>query len=85
MPWHCPACSTVIRHSDTEDLPSVNERYRCHVCRLSLNFSDKLRKLVIEDFEADHYVEPAEPERAKSLPAPLQSRQKARRRLARSR
>jgi hypothetical protein len=36
MPWHCPACQTVVLHNELEDRPSAGVRYRCHVCRLEL-------------------------------------------------
>ena len=83
MPWHCPACSTIIRHSDVEERPSALERYRCHVCRLSLNFDEKASKLVIADFEDDHYVQPDEPKPSRTLPTPLNDRRKTGRKPAR--
>ena len=76
MPWHCPACGTVIRHSEVETVPSANERYRCHVCRLSLNFDVQAAKLVIAEFESDHYVQPDEPKPPRILPTPLHNRRK---------
>jgi hypothetical protein len=79
MPWHCPACSTVIRHSDVEERPVARERYRCHVCRLSLNFDEQLSKLVIEEFESDHYVQPDEPKRPNTFPSTVPNRGKTRR------
>jgi hypothetical protein len=86
MSWNCPACSTVLRHSDVDTMPSSNERYRCHVCRLSLNFDAQTRKLVITEFEGDHegdhYVQPAEPKPARRLPTPVDDRRKETRRPA---
>src|SRR3954471_15180041 len=65
---------------------SSNERYRCHVCRLSLNFDAQTRKLVVTEFEGDHdgdhYVQPAEPKPARRLPTPVDDRRKETRRPA---
>jgi len=82
MPWHCPACSTVIRHSAVEERPVAHERYRCHVCRLTLNFDEQSSKLVIEEFEADHYIQPDVAKPARRLPTPVDDSRKLRRKSA---
>ncbi len=70
MPWHCPACNSIIKHSEHDPKPRVGERYRCHVCRLSLEFDGSVDKLTIAPLETDHYVEP-EPARARAIPSPV--------------
>jgi hypothetical protein len=47
MPWHCPACRSVIRHRDEEELPQPGQTYRCHVCRLELVYDNDKRRLVV--------------------------------------
>ncbi len=70
MPWHCPACNSIIRHSEVDPKPHVGERYRCHVCRLSLEFDGGADKLTIAPLEADHHVK-ALPARARAIPSPV--------------
>lgn len=70
MPWHCPACNSIIRHSEPDPKPRVGERYRCHVCRLSLEFDANIDKLTIAPLETDHYVQP-QPARARAIPSPV--------------
>ena len=57
MPWHCPACNTIINHGLLETRPTIGERYRCHVCRLELHFNGDTGKLKIAPLEVDHHVE----------------------------
>jgi len=45
MPWTCPACSSIIRHSDFEEQPRPGVHYRCHVCRLDLIMDPPTMKL----------------------------------------
>jgi hypothetical protein len=47
MPWRCPACGNVIKHDDSAPTPRVGTRYRCHVCRLGLEYRPDAKKLVI--------------------------------------
>ena len=70
MPWHCPACNSIIRHSEPDPRPRVGERYRCHICRLTLEFDGAADKLWIAPLEDEHPVEPAPP-RARAIPAPI--------------
>jgi hypothetical protein len=55
VPWHCPACRTTIQHNALEDRPRSGEIYRCHVCRLSLEFDEGSNKLIVAplDFDGD--------------------------------
>ena len=62
MPWHCPACTTQIRHNPAEASPDPGARYRCHVCRLELQFDSGTRTLIVVPLEAEHEPErPASP------------------------
>jgi hypothetical protein len=71
VPWHCPACNSIIRHNELDPKPRVGERYRCHVCRLALDFDGGIEKLVIADLEVDHAVAD-EPRRGRrTLPTPV--------------
>jgi hypothetical protein len=47
MPWHCPACQTIIRHDEQTDRPRTGVRYRCHVCRLELIVDERTNKLML--------------------------------------
>jgi hypothetical protein len=75
MPWHCPACSTVIRHNEADAAPAAGHRYRCHVCRLTLDFDGKMKKLVIAPLKSDHHVE-ADVQRPRTIPAPVSGRRR---------
>ena len=70
MAWNCPACNTVLRHSELVSKPRAGERYRCHICRLSLDFDESLDRLVVAPFEADHQPDRSVIERARTLPPP---------------
>ena len=70
VPWHCPACNSTIRHSEADPKPRVGERYRCHVCRLSLEFDPATDKLTTTPLDLDHHVKPSAP-RVRALPAPV--------------
>ena len=71
MAWSCPACSTVLRRGELESKPQPGERYRCYVCRLSLDFDPDLDRLVVAPFETDHATSPTATTRARTLPPPL--------------
>jgi hypothetical protein len=69
MPWRCPACRSEITHNPLDRRPPKGEQFRCHVCRLTLEFDPALDKLVIAPFETDHEV--ASPRRAPAKRIPL--------------
>ena len=79
MAWNCPACSTALRHSELEAKPRAGERYRCHICRLSLDFDAKLDRLVVAPFETDHQPDQNIVERPRTLPPPYTPKQKPKR------
>jgi hypothetical protein len=70
VPWHCPACNTVLRHGELDSKPEAGARYRCHICRLTLDFDADLGKLVVAPFETDHASE-FPPSRSRTLPSPI--------------
>jgi hypothetical protein len=47
MPWTCPACGSVIRHSEIEEMPRVGAQYRCHICRLELVMDTVSHRLIV--------------------------------------
>ena len=47
MPWQCPACQTLIQHSQVESEPRYSVVYRCHICRLELVFDPDASKLTL--------------------------------------
>jgi len=47
MPWRCPACSTIIRHKETERTPRAGTRYRCYVCRIGLEYQTAANKMIV--------------------------------------
>jgi hypothetical protein len=47
LPWRCPACREVIRHSEIEEQPRPNAVYRCVVCRLELQLDPATGLLVV--------------------------------------
>ncbi len=53
MPWHCPACRTVINHDPLDKRPTQGEQFRCHVCRLALEFDPASERLIVAPFEND--------------------------------
>ena len=53
MPWHCPACQALIRHSDMEERPRPRQIYRCHICRLDLTFDAQIQKLTIAPLDSE--------------------------------
>jgi len=71
MAWSCPACSTVLRRGELESKPQPGERYRCYVCRLSLDFDPELDRLVVAPFETDDPSSSTPPARARTLPSPI--------------
>jgi hypothetical protein len=58
MPWTCPACGNVIRHSDNEEMPQIGALYRCHICRLELVMDSAIRKLVAVPFDDETVRQP---------------------------
>ncbi|HXD74284.1 MAG TPA: hypothetical protein VN628_11130 [Vicinamibacterales bacterium] len=44
-PWRCPSCSQAINHKGEKPEPGV--RYRCHVCRLALEYHEGIEKLIV--------------------------------------
>jgi predicted Zn finger-like uncharacterized protein len=53
MPWKCPACSTQIRHSDSDSTPRPGVTYRCPVCRLELVVDEQTNRLTVPQITAD--------------------------------
>jgi hypothetical protein len=53
MPWHCPACQTIIRHNEFEERPRLGIRYRCPVCRLELIADERTAHLAVAPIEND--------------------------------
>jgi len=53
MPWRCPACSTPIRHTESEASPRVGLVYRCPVCRLELIVDPKNERLTVAPLPLD--------------------------------
>ena len=78
MSWKCPACSTQLRHSELDAKPRPGERYRCHICRLSLDFDARLEQLVVAPFEQDHQSDRSVMERVRTLPEPYTPKPKPR-------
>ena len=56
MQWRCPACQTPVRHDPISGPPRVGDPYRCHVCRLDLQFDADTNDMVIAPLEPDHVV-----------------------------
>jgi hypothetical protein len=54
MPWRCPACRTVIRHSELEEKPRLGAVYRCAVCRLELVLDPETDKLTVAPFDTSN-------------------------------
>jgi hypothetical protein len=52
MPWRCPACQAIIIHGDFPH-PNPASRYRCHVCRLELQYSAMTSRLIATTFDPD--------------------------------
>jgi len=80
MPWKCPACGSVLRHNELDPKPRAGERYRCHICRLSLDFDPNADRLVVTPLEADHQSSLETVERARALPPPVTAKSKSSRR-----
>jgi len=57
MPWRCPACRTEITHNPLDRRPPKGEQFRCHVCRLTLEFDPRVDRLVIAPFETDDQLD----------------------------
>ncbi len=54
MPWKCPACQEQIIHTPFEDIPRLGVRYRCHICRMELEFDrekGRLQPVPLQDDE----------------------------------
>jgi rubredoxin len=69
MAWRCPVCSTIIQHRESDADPRAGERYRCHACRLELEFDVETRRLSVPRLERRD--DAALPERARRFPAPV--------------
>ena len=41
------------RHSASDSIPRVSTRYRCHVCRVALEYQESVKKLVIVRVDDD--------------------------------
>ena len=68
----------MIHHSELEPKPRAGERYRCHVCRLTLDFDAQTEKFIVAPFETDHVTEPPPPRQPRTLPPTVSARPKAR-------
>jgi len=66
MPWRCPVCEIQIQHSSLEVEPRLGVMYRCHACRLELEFNPQIGKFAVAPFDADPSVTPV-----RGLPSPL--------------
>jgi len=64
MPWSCPACGAIIRHSAVEEQPRVSARYRCHICRLELVMDPLLLKLTVVPLDDEPPRKPKAPKPA---------------------
>lgn len=53
MPWTCPACRLVIRHSSQDLEPRPGVTYRCHVCRLELIVDTTRGRMIVAPFGSD--------------------------------
>ena len=53
MPWHCPACQTLIQHEHEPPNPRPGVLYRCHVCHLELVLNTVTAKLGLAPIEED--------------------------------
>jgi len=77
MPWHCPACQTIINYTRGEQTPRYGDRYRCHVCRLELQLDPVTQKLTLAPLDVEQGAE----SRSRPLsasPAPNQPMRKTR-------
>ena len=57
MPWHCPACQTIINYTRGEETPRYGERYRCNVCRLELQLDAVTKKLTLAPLDIEQGAE----------------------------
>ena len=60
VPWHCPACHSIIHHQQEEERPRADERYRCHVCHITLMYDAGVEALRVTAIDANH-VPPVNP------------------------
>jgi len=60
MVWRCPACQTILNLSHATQPLHTGDRYRCHVCHVTMNCSTISGALVITSLDADgaHAVDP---------------------------
>ena len=56
--WRCPACRTEITHSTFDPRPRAGDVYRCHVCRLELQFDEAKNQMEITPFDTDKQPPP---------------------------
>jgi hypothetical protein len=61
MPWACPACGSVIRHSEIQEMPHIGARYRCHICRLELVMDGVTENLIVLPLEDASDRQPKKP------------------------
>ncbi|HET9833455.1 MAG TPA: hypothetical protein VFP91_17165, partial [Vicinamibacterales bacterium] len=54
---------TQIRHNPVDASPDAGERYRCHVCRLELQFDVAARTFIVVPLDTDHDTDPTPPPR----------------------
>jgi len=65
MPWRCPACSNIIRHKESERAPRTKARYRCHVCRLGLEYQPTANKMIVVRSDDDSEAPPQKRSRSR--------------------
>jgi DNA-directed RNA polymerase subunit RPC12/RpoP len=53
VPWRCPACGNHIVHETRDPAPTAGARYRCHICRIDLEYRISIGKLVVVRGEDD--------------------------------
>ena len=56
MAWRCPACGLDIRGEEQRQLsdrPTRAKIYRCHVCRLELEWDEGAEKLTLAPWPPD--------------------------------
>jgi hypothetical protein len=70
MSWHCPACRSIIRRKDGESTPSVGVRYRCHICRLELQFDRERETLTVAPMDLNQSESIAESWGARNVSTP---------------
>jgi hypothetical protein len=67
MAWRCPDCRTIIHHNESEGLPRLGERYRCHACRTDLLFNAETQRLVLPPLDGHDEEHARSPQHSRSL------------------